>query len=147
MAEGSPPKCCILDIDVQGADAVRKASLPASFVFLAPPTMAELERRLRSRGTESESDVQKRLNGAAAEMARRDEPGMYTPQLSGTGGEPSGAQQHWRAHLCFPLIDPVSKGEPVSFSPPFFLTKVPLFVKLTPRKSFGRTFRLRLHKR
>jgi len=77
VAEGSPPKCCILDIDVQGADAVRKASLPASFVFLAPPTMAELERRLRSRGTESESDVQKRLNGAAAEMARRDEPGLF----------------------------------------------------------------------
>jgi guanylate kinase len=47
-------KVCILDVDVQGAEAVKRAALGANFVFIAPPSMDELERRLRGRGTETE---------------------------------------------------------------------------------------------
>jgi len=62
---------CLLDIDVQGADTVRKSSLhpSASYMFLSPPSLAILEMRLRGRGTETEEKIMKRLAGAAREMA------------------------------------------------------------------------------
>lgn len=47
-------KVCILDVDVQGAEAVKRTQLGAAFVFISPPSMEELERRLRGRGTETE---------------------------------------------------------------------------------------------
>eukprot|EP00928_Gymnodinium_smaydae_P071725 TRINITY_DN55229_c0_g1_i1.p1 TRINITY_DN55229_c0_g1~~TRINITY_DN55229_c0_g1_i1.p1 ORF type:complete len:448 (+),score=121.59 TRINITY_DN55229_c0_g1_i1:78-1421(+) len=64
-------KICLLDIDVQGADSVRKSSLAdkTTFAFFAPPSAAVLEKRLRGRGTETEEKVQKRLEGAKREMA------------------------------------------------------------------------------
>lgn len=62
-------KVCVLNIDVQGAATLRAAGLDALFVFLAPPNDTELARRLRSRGTDSEEDIQRRLAGARAEMA------------------------------------------------------------------------------
>lgn len=40
---------CVLDIDVQGAEQVKKSSLHALFLFIAPPNFEELERRLRGR--------------------------------------------------------------------------------------------------
>lgn len=40
---------CILDIDVQGARSVRASSLDAIFIFVCPPSMKELEDRLRAR--------------------------------------------------------------------------------------------------
>ena len=60
----------ILDIDVQGAEIIRRdGRLPASHIFIAPPDMAELERRLRGRATEKEQTIQKRLQNAHSEMA------------------------------------------------------------------------------
>ena len=50
-------KVCILDLDVQGAESVKRAALGAVFVFIAPPSMEELERRLRGRGTETDDKV------------------------------------------------------------------------------------------
>ena len=50
-------KVCVLDLDVQGAESVKRASLGAKFLFVAPPSMDELERRLRGRGTETEEKV------------------------------------------------------------------------------------------
>lgn len=67
-------RCCILDIDVQGARQVRAAlGSDAVFVFVRPPSIEELEARLRGRGTETEAQVQKRLGNAAAEIAAADE--------------------------------------------------------------------------
>ncbi len=65
-------KCCILDIDVQGARQVRKQSnqIRAIFVFLKPPSLEELEKRLRGRGTESEDQIQTRLATTKGEMDR-----------------------------------------------------------------------------
>ncbi len=56
----------LLDIDVQGAAAIRKIDDPVVReslvdVFIMPPTIEELERRLRKRGTETEEQVQMRL--------------------------------------------------------------------------------------
>ena len=58
----------ILDIDVQGTLQVRKSSSPVS-IFIAPPSLKELEARLRKRGTENERDLEVRLENAAREMA------------------------------------------------------------------------------
>ncbi|CAB4537999.1 MAG: guanylate kinase [Actinobacteria bacterium] len=63
----------ILEIDIAGARQV-KANLPeAVLVFLAPPDVAELERRLRGRGTETEESVQRRLAIAQTELAAEPE--------------------------------------------------------------------------
>jgi len=62
----------ILEIDVQGARQVRERVPDAVLVFLAPPSMEELERRLRSRGTENEDRLHLRLATAQAEMRERD---------------------------------------------------------------------------
>ncbi len=59
----------ILDIDVQGAQILRSTGqMTAAFVFIAPPSMAELEKRLRGRGTENEERIQLRLQNARQEM-------------------------------------------------------------------------------
>ncbi len=59
----------LLDVDVQGA-AQLKLSLPhAAFVFILPPSMRELERRLRSRKSDSEEVIVQRLANARQEIA------------------------------------------------------------------------------
>ena len=100
-------KCCLLDIDVQasaripprrvlltlvphiptshsyshivvqGAELVKKSDLNARFVFVAPPSYEELEKRLRGRGTETEEKLQVRLKNARGEMAYMDRPGFF----------------------------------------------------------------------
>ena len=61
-------KVCMLDIDMQGVKNVKKSHLKARYIFLQPPSMTELERRLRGRGTESEENVISRLNAAKEEI-------------------------------------------------------------------------------
>ncbi len=59
----------ILDIDVQGAAIILKDKLvPAVSVFIAPPSLAELEKRLRGRGTDSDETIAVRLGNAEKEM-------------------------------------------------------------------------------
>ena len=64
----SSGKICVLDIDVQGVQLVKKTSLEPKYVFIAPPSMEALEARLRGRNTESEEDISKRLANAEAEL-------------------------------------------------------------------------------
>lgn len=59
----------ILEIELQGARAMRRSLSDATFVFLAPPSAAELAERLRGRGTESENAVATRLRIAEQELA------------------------------------------------------------------------------
>lgn len=59
---------CLLKIDVQGGIAVKKQIPEAVMVFLVPPSMEELERRLRTRSTDSEEAIEKRLQNARHEM-------------------------------------------------------------------------------
>lgn len=69
VGEGSS---VILEIDVQGGINVRKAIPDAVLVFIEPPSMEELERRLRGRGTEDEASIETRLANARGEMAYAD---------------------------------------------------------------------------
>lgn len=61
----------VLDIDVQGAMQVLKAVDPVT-VFITPPSLGELEHRLRGRGTESEENLALRLDNAKKELSLRD---------------------------------------------------------------------------
>ncbi len=65
-------KHVLLDIDVQGAESIKRIyGDRALLIFVAPPSLEELERRLRGRGTESEASVQKRMANAVHEMAHQ----------------------------------------------------------------------------
>ena len=61
-------KDILLEIDWQGAQQVRKAFPEAVGVFILPPSLEELERRLRGRGTDSEDVIARRVLGARGEM-------------------------------------------------------------------------------
>lgn len=70
----------LLDIDVQGVQQLRESlhrldprhPIRRGFtdIFISPPSMEELEKRLRGRGTDEESVIAKRLKNAAAEMSK-----------------------------------------------------------------------------
>ncbi len=62
----------ILEIDVQGAEQVRGTIPEAVLVFLDAPSSEELERRLRSRGTEDEVSLSRRLATAERERGQRE---------------------------------------------------------------------------
>lgn len=66
LAEGSH---VLLDIDWQGARLVRSQMSDAVSISILPPSINELERRLRSRGSDSEDVIQSRMSQAIAEMA------------------------------------------------------------------------------
>lgn len=61
----------ILDIEPKGAEIVKTKRPDATLVFIMPPSLEELERRLRGRGDTSEDQILKRLNRAAWEMDQR----------------------------------------------------------------------------
>ena len=63
----------LLDIDWQGARLVRQQMSGAVSISILPPTVAELERRLRSRGSDSEDVIQSRMRQAYEEMRHSDE--------------------------------------------------------------------------
>jgi guanylate kinase len=59
----------LLEIELDGARQVKRARPEAVMIFVAPPSMRELERRLRGRGTDSEEKIQRRLARARDEIA------------------------------------------------------------------------------
>ena len=60
----------VLKIDVQGAGNIRRLYPDSISIFLTPPNMTVLEKRLRDRGSENEEDVRRRLDIACNELAR-----------------------------------------------------------------------------
>ena len=58
----------LLEVELVGARKVKERLEDAVMIFIAPPTLVELERRLRTRGTDSEEKVQKRLARAREEI-------------------------------------------------------------------------------
>lgn len=63
----------ILEIDVQGAFQIRKEIPEAHLVFIEPPSLEELESRLRGRGTETDDVISSRMETAKVELARKKE--------------------------------------------------------------------------
>lgn len=58
----------LLELELQGARQVKAKRPEAVMIFIAPPSLTELERRLRGRGTDSEEKIQKRLARAREEI-------------------------------------------------------------------------------
>lgn len=59
----------LLDIEVQGARQLQEKGIEAVYIFVIPPSFAELENRLRSRNTEDEAAIQRRLSRAVEDVA------------------------------------------------------------------------------
>ena len=59
----------VLEIEVQGALQLREKRPDALFIFVAPPSIAELRRRLHKRGTESDEIIEQRVSQASREIA------------------------------------------------------------------------------
>jgi guanylate kinase len=70
LAEG---RDVVVEIDVQGARQIRAICPDAFMVFIKPPSLEELERRLRQRGTETGEQVRRRLAKASDELAAEPE--------------------------------------------------------------------------
>lgn len=62
----------LLDIEVQGARQLQEKGIDAVYIFVTPPSFAELERRLRFRNTEEEAAIQRRLSQAVEDVSRVD---------------------------------------------------------------------------
>ena len=60
---------CILEIDPQGARQVKERKPDAVYVFIIPPSMHELERRITQRGTEKIHEIEKRMSSARDEIS------------------------------------------------------------------------------
>ena len=63
----------VLEIDVEGARQMRRDGRPFVSIFLAPPSLEELERRLHARGDLTDEAMALRLENAKAELAARNE--------------------------------------------------------------------------
>lgn len=63
----------ILDIDWQGARQVREARPEVVTIFIEPPSLEELERRLQLRGQDDDVTIARRMRDAEAEMSHKDE--------------------------------------------------------------------------
>jgi len=59
----------VLEIDWQGAKQVRESMPDCVTIFIFPPSLAELERRLRDRGTDAPEVIERRLRDARSDMA------------------------------------------------------------------------------
>jgi guanylate kinase len=66
-------KDVVLELDVQGMRNIRASGLDPLTIFILPPSLAELEQRLRQRGTDSEKAIAIRLKNAKEEIAAKDE--------------------------------------------------------------------------
>ena len=62
----------LLELDIQGAENVKRARPDAVLVFIEPPSMEELSARLRRRGTEDPDDMTQRIDAAYDEMRRKE---------------------------------------------------------------------------
>lgn len=102
---------CVLDIDIQGVMKVKESSLSPRYLFIAPPSMEELEKRLRGRGTETEEKIQLRLKNAAKELAYGQEAGNFdrifvNADLNATFEDLAAAFREW-----YPNLDEVAPDD------------------------------------
>lgn len=71
-------KVCLLDIDVQGALQIYGKGLEFNSIFIVPPSMTELERRLKIRRTEDDATIARRLANAGQEIqTAKDHPEIF----------------------------------------------------------------------
>lgn len=77
-------KICILDIDIQGVKNVKNSNLDCRYIFIMPPSMEELEDRLRKRATETEEKIKVRMANSTAEIQYGEESGNFDAVVTNT---------------------------------------------------------------
>lgn len=70
-------KICVLDIEIEGVKQIKNSSLNPLYVFIKPPSISELEQRLKKRKTETEESLQQRLNRAKIELEYGEQSGNF----------------------------------------------------------------------
>ena len=70
-------KICLLETDVQGCRDVRVSDWNPYTIFLLPPSLDELERRLKDRGTDSDEAIAQKVGRASNEIKAAQEPGLF----------------------------------------------------------------------
>ena len=63
-------KDLVLELDVQGVEALRVLKYQGAYIFVLPPSMEELEKRLAGRGTEPDNQIKQRLETGKKEIAK-----------------------------------------------------------------------------
>lgn len=63
-------KDLVLELDVQGVETLRNLKYQGVYIFILPPSMEELEKRLKGRGTESNDQIKQRLETGKKEMSK-----------------------------------------------------------------------------
>lgn len=61
-------KICILEIEIEGVKQIKNSSLSPLYIFIKPPSINELEQRLKDRNTETDESLLRRLTIAKAEL-------------------------------------------------------------------------------
>ncbi|XP_067619539.1 guanylate kinase [Eurosta solidaginis] len=85
-------KVCVLDIEPQGVEQIKKTDLNPILVFNNPPTIKDLELRLRKRQSETEESLQKRLASAEKEIEYGLTPGNFHKIIHNVEIDPSYAE-------------------------------------------------------
>jgi len=70
-------RVCVLDVDEQGVKNIKKSEFKSIYIFIAPPSLEELENRLRGRGTESDESLKKRMDTAQSALRFSKQTGVY----------------------------------------------------------------------
>ena len=120
----SAGKVCILDIDIIGVQNVKKSSLKPYYIFVAPPSQAILEQRLRGRGTEKEEDIQIRLANAAEELEYGMKEGNFDKVLVNDNLDKTFEQLANAAKAWYPHLKEHVRPRPVVFAGPSGVGKV-----------------------
>jgi guanylate kinase len=112
LAQG---KDIVLEIDPQGALQVKKNYPNGVFVFIVPPSLSELSKRIYNRGTDAVDVIKKRLSSATSELAYaskydylvvNDEVERATNKVSGII-----STEHLRVDRTFYIVDEICKSE------------------------------------
>ncbi|KAI8640435.1 guanylate kinase [Parasitella parasitica] len=74
-------KICMLDVDTQGVQSIKKTGLKPKYIYVRPPSMEVLKSRLEKRGTESDESLADRLKAAVTEMNYGDEDGSHDVKI------------------------------------------------------------------
>ena len=79
---------CVIDIDIQGVKILKQQKyLNPIYIFIDPPSMDELETRLRTRGTETEESLEERIRAATVEMEYSREEGAFDYKILNENGK------------------------------------------------------------
>ncbi|KAH8270388.1 hypothetical protein KR018_009310 [Drosophila ironensis] len=107
-------RVCILDIEQKGVEQIRRTDLNPILIFNNPPSIEELERRLRLRGSETEETLKKRLNAALVEIEYGLRPGNFHKIINNVDIDV--AYQEFRDFVVQELKQQESAGVPIALN-------------------------------